>query len=222
MEKQPCPLSSGDDTDPLAKLPFWPPEPGSKPALILEAAGTLFLETGYGAVSMDAVARTANVSKATLYAYFRSKEELFAAMINCECRRHLGDLECEGFARMDIADALRHLGRLFIRLLFSPRALAVYRVAVGESHRFPELAKAFYNAGPSRWVDGMTALMAEADRSGKLRLSNPKLAAEQFLGMVRSHRHMRIVTGLEPVPSEEEMDAIVDSAVSVFCRGYAP
>lgn len=222
MENQPCPTPPGDDSDPLSKLPFWPPEPGSKPALILEAAGTLFLETGYGAVSMDAVARTANVSKATLYAYFRSKDELFAAMINCECRRHLGDLECEGFTRMDIADALRHLGRVFVRLLFSPKALAVYRVAVGESHRFPELAKAFYNAGPSRWVGGITTLMAEADRSGKLSIPDPTIAAEQFLGMLRSHRHMRIIIGLEPIPSEEQMDAIVDSSVALFCKGYAP
>ncbi len=222
MEKQSCPLSHGDESDPLAKLPFWPPEPGSKPALILEAAGKLFLETGYGAVSMDAVARTANVSKATLYAYFRSKDELFAAMINCECRRHLGDLQCEEFARMEIADALRHLGRVFIRMLLSPKALAVYRVAVGESHRFPELAKAFYNSGPNRWMEGITALMIDADRTGKLRIDDPRLAAEQFLGMLRSHRHLRIIMALEPIPGEEQLDAFVDSAVTLFCRGYAP
>src|SRR3954466_3680535 len=56
-----------------------------KTEAILEAAGQLFREQGYGAVSMDQIARAAAVSKATVYAHFESKDRLFATMIQNGC-----------------------------------------------------------------------------------------------------------------------------------------
>ena len=55
---------------------------------ILAAAKRAFLAAGFGAVSMDTIAREAGVSKATVYAHFGSKEELFGAVIERECERY--------------------------------------------------------------------------------------------------------------------------------------
>jgi TetR/AcrR family transcriptional repressor of mexJK operon len=55
---------------------------------ILAAAKRMFLEGGFGAVSMDAIAREAGVSKATVYAHFAGKEELFGAVIGRECEHY--------------------------------------------------------------------------------------------------------------------------------------
>src|ERR1700737_1651174 len=60
----------------------------SKAESILAAAKRSFLAAGFGAVSMDAIAREAGVSKATVYAHFAGKEELFGAMIGRECERY--------------------------------------------------------------------------------------------------------------------------------------
>ncbi|HYH22822.1 MAG TPA: TetR/AcrR family transcriptional regulator [Azospirillum sp.] len=198
------------------------PEAGSKPAQILEAASRLFLEHGYGAVSMDTVAKTANVSKATLYAHFRSKDELFAAMVAGECRAHMSALSCEEVSRMEVEEVLRQIGLRFLGMLTSPKALAGFRMVVAEAHRFPELARAFYESGPARSLAQMTAVLTEADRRGKLSVPDPRLAAEQFLGMLKADAHLRMMLCLQDPPSGADRERIVDSAVRLFTRGYAP
>jgi AcrR family transcriptional regulator len=197
------------------------PEAGSKPALILEAASRLFLEHGYGAVSMDMVARTANVSKATLYAHFRSKDELFAVMVAGECCcLHLG-LNAPEMDRMDTADALREIGRRFVGLILSPKALAGYRVVMAESARFPELARAFYEAGPAPALELVSNVLAGWDRCGRLSIPDPGLAAEQFLGMLRTHFYLRLLLNLDAPPPQAEQNRLVDAAVGLMMRGYA-
>lgn len=197
------------------------PEAGSKPAQILEAAGKLFLENGYGAVSMDNVAKTANVSKATLYAHFRSKDELFAAMVACECRDQMGALSCDEVSRMEVADALRLVGRRFMRMILSGKALAAYRVVVAEAHRFPELARAFYESGPAHSHRQMAAFLREADRRGALRIPDADLAAEQFFGLLKAHIHTRFILCIENTVSEAEVERFIEAAVTLFTRGYA-
>ena len=56
-------------------------EPRGKAEAVLAAAERAFLAGGFGAVTMDAVAREAGVSKATVYAHYGSKEELFGAVV---------------------------------------------------------------------------------------------------------------------------------------------
>ncbi|HYG88375.1 MAG TPA: TetR/AcrR family transcriptional regulator [Azospirillum sp.] len=198
------------------------PEAGSKPAQILEAAGKLFLENGYGAVSMDAVAKTANVSKATLYAHFRSKDELFAAMVACECRNQMGTLSCEQVSRLDVADALRLIGRRFMLMLLSSKALAAYRVVVAEAHRFPELARAFYESGPAHSHAQMAAYLRDVDRRGVLRIPDADLAAEQFFGLLKVQIHTRFILCIDPQLPESEIERVVNAAVDLFTKGYAP
>lgn len=198
------------------------PEAGSKPAQILEAAGKLFLEHGYGAVSMDNVAKTANVSKATLYAHFRSKDELFAAMVACECRDQMGAFSCDEVSRMEVGDALRLIGRRFMQLLLSGKALAAYRVVVAEAHRFPELARAFYESGPARSHEFVAAYLRDADRRGRLRIPDADLAAEQFFGLLKAHIHTRFILCIEDKLPDAELNRFVEAAVDLFTKGYAP
>src|SRR5690242_7178872 len=100
--------------------------PSPKGQQILAAAGRRFMAQGYGATSMDGVAREAGVSKATLYAHFASKQELFAAIIGAACRRHAETLSTPDLEHHDLRDALRQIGREFLDLLLSPNAVAIY------------------------------------------------------------------------------------------------
>lgn len=54
-----------------------------KKNLIAEAAHRLFLEEAYETVSVDQIARQADMGKGTLYYYFESKEEILAYIISC-------------------------------------------------------------------------------------------------------------------------------------------
>src|SRR5258707_15768776 len=107
--------------------------PSAKALQILDAAGRIFMEQGYGATSMDAVAREAGVSKATLYAHFTNKEQLFGERIAAGTRRHSEGLTLPDIADKDVRAALIHFGREFLKILLSPQGLAIYRVVIAET-----------------------------------------------------------------------------------------
>src|SRR6185503_5530333 len=104
-----------------------------KRQLVLDAATELFMAQGYGAVSMDAVARAAGVSKATLYAYFSSKDQLFATIINGACLQKLALHEALPTDATEVREALLGFGGRLLRFLVEPGVLAIHRVVIAES-----------------------------------------------------------------------------------------
>jgi TetR/AcrR family transcriptional regulator, mexJK operon transcriptional repressor len=189
---------------------------------ILHAASELFIARGYGAVSMDAVAKEAGVSKATLYAHFASKDRLFATIINDACRQNIAVVDFMPESAPDLAAALTALGGRMLRFLLEDRALAINRVVTAESVRFPELGRAFYDNGPGVFRRAFGAWLAAQTEAGRLRVPDPEMAADQFIGMLRSAGiYTRATLGLPPPPTEAAIDATVVAAVATFLRAYA-
>jgi TetR/AcrR family transcriptional regulator, mexJK operon transcriptional repressor len=188
---------------------------------VLDAATALFMAQGYGAVSMDAIARAAGVSKATLYAYFSSKDQLFATIISDACQQNIASATILPGLEMDLRTALIDFAGRLLRFLLEDRALAIHRVVISESVRFPELGRAFYDNGPGmfRRVFGEW-LQAQTD-AGRLNVPDPILAADQFIGLLRGGVYLRATLGLER-PTDAEIDAAVTSAINAFVRAYAP
>src|SRR5579872_4172234 len=91
--------------------------PTEKAQSILAAAQRTFLASGFGAASMDAIAREAGASKATLYAYFTSKEELFGAVVARESERYAQDLSGDELDPDDVEASLTAIATRFLRLL---------------------------------------------------------------------------------------------------------
>ncbi len=173
----------------------------SKQEAILAAAQTVFLESGYAAASMDAVAALANVSKATIYAHFSSKRALFEEMIGARCSVAFAPLplpECYSDARQALYEMAEH----FVSLLMAPEALALHRVIMGESPRLPEVGEAFYSVGPVRAIQRLTALLSDLARRGLLALDEAEmpLAIDLFTGMLKGDMHLRAVLGVPPKP----------------------
>ena len=102
-----------------------------KARAVLDAAAELFLAQGYG-VSMDAVAKRAGVSKATLYAHFPGKEALFRAMVAEKCDRMSEEARALADHAGEIRPALEQLGLTVLRFLVSPSVLAVHRIVLAE------------------------------------------------------------------------------------------
>jgi TetR/AcrR family transcriptional repressor of mexJK operon len=187
---------------------------------MLEAATALFIERGYGAVSMDAVARAAGVSKATLYAHFASKDALFATIIGEACRSNLVAAEFYPADVEDVAAALTAIGGRVLRFLVDPQRLAIFRVVISESVRFPELGAAFMENGPAAFRDRFVDWVATQTRAGRLNAEDPKLAAEQFMALLRSGIYLRASLSLPPAPTEAEIDATVNAAVGTFLKAF--
>jgi AcrR family transcriptional regulator len=188
---------------------------------ILEAAGRLFMSQGFGATSMDTVAREAGVSKATVYAHFDGKEALFAANIGIECDKLRRALEPPAREVADVAAMLRQFGTAFIDLVYGPKGIAVYRIMTAEAERFPELGRAFYEAGPARVLQGLATLLESAAAGGLLALPNSREAAEQFIALLRGERHLRQLLGLVAPPTPEEKTHLLETAIAVFLSAYA-
>ncbi|UEM23274.1 TetR/AcrR family transcriptional regulator [Skermanella mucosa] len=195
---------------------------GQKSAQIMSAAKTLFTSQGFGATSMDAIVRMANVSKATLYAHFSGKEELFAAIVSHECRTQQSLLWAPGVEEKEVEDALGEIGRNFLGLILSAPAVAIFRVVVAESARFPDLGRIFFNSGPNQMRQSLSSYLAKATARGRLDIDDPWRAAEHFIGMLQTPVHFSVLFGVKDHFSRDELDGIVKDAVGAFLRAYLP
>jgi TetR/AcrR family transcriptional regulator, mexJK operon transcriptional repressor len=185
---------------------------------ILAAARTLFLKLGYGDTTMDAIARHAAVSKATLYSHFAGKDALFAALIVSECR-HLSDqIGRRALDEPDIRDALLRMAHDFNNLLCTGYGLTMYRIVVAEAPRFPELGRVFYESGPTIMIDRIANLLRQAADRGLLKVRDPRIAAIQFISLIRGELHLTRVLGLKTA-SKNPADYI-EASVDLFLAGY--
>jgi TetR/AcrR family transcriptional repressor of mexJK operon len=192
----------------------------SKRQSILDAATGLFIAHGYGAVSMDAIARGAGVSKATLYAHFGSKDQLFATIIREACQSNLAAREFLPHDQDDMRAALTRLASRMLRFLLEERSLAIHRVVMSESVRFPELGRAFYESGPLMFSAAFSAWLADQCAAGRLVVADPRQAADQIAGLLKCGCYTRAALGVDPPPTEAEIERTVSGAVETFLRAY--
>jgi TetR/AcrR family transcriptional repressor of mexJK operon len=189
---------------------------------MIEASAELFMAHGYEKVSMDAVAKAANVSKATLYAHFTSKDMLFASIVGEACQRNTALESSFPASVSNIRAALTTIGTRVLTFLLQPHTQAIYRVAVAESTRFPELGRAFMANGPQRFLDRFSVWLAEQTEAGHLAVANPLMAAEQFGALLRLTLFMRVTLGLGDDYTEADIDATVAAAVDTFMKAFGP
>jgi AcrR family transcriptional regulator len=192
----------------------------SKAESILAGAKRAFLAAGFGAVSMDTIAREAGVSKATVYAHFAGKEELFGAVIGRECERYFARFSEGELDPGDVRASLTVLGRRFLELLLSPDAIALYRIILGEVTRFPGLGEVFWRAGPERQRLQIEAFLKSATEAGTLSLADTRLAAEQFVSLVRGDIQLRHLLRLETDADRRGIGAAVEGVVATFLRAF--
>lgn len=212
--------------DAAVAVPPPPPDEavrGPKARAILDAAGELFLGQGFAAVSMDAVARQAGASKATLYAHFPSKDALFAAMVAERCDRMAAEAAAAlaGHGDDGPGAALRRLCRTVLAFLVAPSTLAIHRIVQTEAGRVPGLAEAFFAAGPGAGRTRLARWIAEEQRSGRLRADADPVEAAGHLGaLLRGDLWLRAGLGVPPAPDEGAVERAAAAAASVFLRAY--
>jgi AcrR family transcriptional regulator len=196
-------------------------EAGGKAATIRAAAERAFLASGFGAVSMDAIAREAGVSKATVYAHYHSKEELFGAVVAHLSERRFHGFSAEALDPGDIEASLLTIATRFLDLVLSPEAIALNRILIGEVSRFPVLGEVFWAAGPERTRVQVEAFLRRAGAAGSLSVPDPRLAAEQFIALARGEIHLRSLLRLEDPGDPAALAAAAENAVATFLRAFS-
>jgi TetR/AcrR family transcriptional repressor of mexJK operon len=192
--------------------------------VIREAATALFLRSGYLGTSMEEIATLAGVSKQTVYTHFADKERLFTDLILGSTDRVDEFLQVVEEALEDPADMeadLRRLARRYLAWVQRPELLRLRRLVIGESGRFPELARTYYERAPERTLAALGACFQRLAERGRLRVDDPLLAASHFAFLVLGAPLDRAMfcgddAGLAPADHDRQADA----AVRVFLAAY--
>ena len=196
------------------------PKDPEKRAAILEAAKTLFPSKGYDAVSMDAIAQAAGVSKLTLYSHFTDKDTLFGAAVEEFCEQQLPHQAFELHPELSLREALMLIAKGFIDLTMDECAIQLFRIMAAQAGQNTKLAEIFFAVGPRRTLKDMEMFLSQRHDCGDLDISNPGKAAEHFFVMLKGVRHMRVMVGVAALPDANERLAHAEEVVSVFIRAY--
>lgn len=177
------------------------------------AARAAFFAQGYGGTTMSSIASAVGGSKTTLWTYFPSKEELFAAVVDDIVEQYGAPLSVELPLDEDVETVLTRFAEVLMATLVASPMLNLHRLVAGESSRFPHLAELFYDRGPRRGKARLATYFEALMSRGILRKGDPALAVSQFVGLCHSPRYQLAMLGLEDrfvdIPPERELAAAV-------------
>lgn len=193
---------------------------------IIAAAAQLFQEAGYEGASMNELAKRLGGSKATLYGYFPSKEELFGAVVRAVATNHLFDatreLNSDIVGRTALEMALIHFGERMLYVLTNEKsATDVYRMVVAEAGR-SDVGRLFYEAGPSESITILASVLEGAMARGEIRRADTRVAAMQYTALVTAEVTARIFQQDPPPLALKEIQQMVTRAADLFFAGMTP
>jgi TetR/AcrR family transcriptional regulator, mexJK operon transcriptional repressor len=191
---------------------------------IFEAATTVFLSKGYLGTSMDEIAALARVSKQTVYKHFADKERLFSEIVTATVDEIANPNTDEVLRLQDTGDLerdLRRFARRQLRAVMEPRLLQLRRLVIGESGRFPQLGRLFYERGPGRTIDALATMFERLASLGVLELDNPRLAAAHFNWLVMSiPLNQAMLLGDDQPATPDELNSYADAGVRAFLAAH--
>lgn len=189
---------------------------GRKFDQVLDGARAVFMKDGFEGASVDDIAKTAGVSKATLYSYFPDKRLLFAEVAKSECHRQ-ADTALEIITDdATPAEVLYNAGQLMLEFFTSDFGMSMFRICTAESGRFPELGQQFYVSGPELVRTRLVDYFHEAVAKGQLDISDYDLAADQFAELCKATIVPQLMCGVKTSFTQQEIDRVLNGAVDMF------
>lgn len=192
---------------------------GAKRRQIMDGARQVFLSAGFDGASMNDIARAAGVSKGTLYAYFDSKETLFEALIRGEYAQSAERL-CTFRREGDAREMLRDFGVRLISKMCEPYTRSLARVVMAAAEKFPNVGRAFYEAGPLYGATRLAAELEHLEELGALKVPDSERAAWQFVDLCQSYVFKRLLFRVIDSVRPEDIEASVEAGVDVFMKAY--
>ncbi len=188
---------------------------------ILAAASEVFLEAGFEGASMAEIATRVGGSKATLYSYFSSKEELFVAAMQEEASKQFEPV----FLALNneignLQEALQTFGEKMLEFLCLPSSIQTRRAVLAESGR-TDIGKHFHEIGPKVGIQRFAEFLERQMKLGRLKKSNPQLAAIQLGALLDCETVMPLMMGIETAISKSQIKLAVGRAVETFLAAYA-
>jgi len=194
-------------------------EDTSKRRQILDGARKVFMDLGFDAASMNEIARSAGVSKGTLYVYFADKNRLFEAILENEALEQ-GKVIFNFDPTRDVETTLREFGQTYMALMCRPGGGSWIRTVMAIAERMPDVGRRYY----ANVLEKIISLLAEYLKvhvgSGDLAIDDCQLAASQFMEVCKATLFLPFVFQAAPAPSAERIAEVVDSATRMFLAAY--
>jgi AcrR family transcriptional regulator len=194
-------------------------EDSSKRRQILEGARRVFMDLGFDGASMNEIARSAGVSKGTLYVYFADKSRLFEAMIHEEALAH-GQVVFNFDPGRDVETTLRDFGKAYIELVCRPGGGSAIRTVMAIAERMPDVGRRYYENVLEKTINRLADYLQAHVRSNDLAIENCQLAASQFHQMCQASLFLPFVFQAAPAPSAERIAEVIESATRMFMAAY--
>ncbi|HYM31174.1 MAG TPA: TetR/AcrR family transcriptional regulator C-terminal domain-containing protein [Candidatus Cybelea sp.] len=182
---------------------------------LVETAGAMFMKFGFDGTSIDAVAEAAGVSKRTVYARYRDKNELFNAVLRNLIERWLVPINGFQLGTSDLEPMLMGIGRHLLTSALAPQAVSLHRIIVGESERRPEFGRLANDEGRQPAIRAIAAALKRHE--AELRFDDLEVAAEQFMSLVIDSSLRLAALGINPRP--RDIESRVRLAVDLFLNG---
>ncbi|WP_296001166.1 TetR/AcrR family transcriptional regulator [Rugamonas sp.] len=187
---------------------------------LLHTASCLFLEKGYGKVSLEMIAREAHVAVRTIYVKFGGKAGLLNAVIAAGRARYFGGMFNMETDTRSIEEILTDFSLRFVELVSLPAFCNLHRMVIAEAGTTPELAQTFYQAGPKQTREQLAGFFSRADIQAQIRSElPPELLAIHLLNCLLGDQTTRLLFEPEVPRSEAENLAHVQQAIGLFLHG---
>ena len=185
---------------------------------IIAAAWDVFRKNGFERTTMSDICERVGGSKATLYSYFGSKEELFAAALEQSFQEYIG----EAFRRVgepgDLGTRLHVFARAYLKMRLSPEMIEADRALIAAVDRSNLGAVLHAEAIAPHWRK-LAAVMKQEMTAGHLRKADAQMAVWHFRGLIEADLLERRLHGVSVSPNE--VAAAIKDGVAAFLRAYA-
>lgn len=199
------------------------PQPDDVRNAILDATLQLYLERGYAGTNTDEIAAMSSVSKQTIYRHFTDKDDLVRAAI----QRLIATAEEQGAESFDalaksedLERDLRVFARQHIQDVIHPDIMRMRRRIIAEVDRFPEVAKAWYDAAPKRAREKLAECLVRLCDRGLLRVADAEIAAEHLNWLILSIPLNRALFDAASVEDRTRHADYAEAAIDVFLAAY--
>jgi AcrR family transcriptional regulator len=167
---------------------------------------------------LDIVTR-ARVSKRDLYALFKNKHAVLAACIGertQQMRLPLDPAVPMPQTRSALAALLVELGISILKTVCHPEVLTVFRLAIAESGRAPEIARALDHSGRGANLKALTELIEKAQALGLVVAGDPDVLAARYFAALLADLQIRLLLRVRQAPTKREIDARARTATETL------
>ncbi|WP_349629752.1 TetR/AcrR family transcriptional regulator [Bradyrhizobium genosp. L] len=189
--------------------------------MIYDAARHEFAVRGFAVTSMSDVAASAGVSTKTLYRLIPTKLALFEATVTDRMDRFISVVNLGACDGRDIAAALEAALLTCGELILDAEVIALQRIILAESDKFPDIAEMFYAKAMQRTLGALAAWLGVQQRRGRIALDDAPAAAGMLLGMLVFQPQRDVMYGHRPAPSHDELEARAKACAALFLAGCA-